>query len=97
MFQHILFIIFILINNESLRSISTSSDDVGDVSTSYDDADMLRKASLFIKINNLWFNVLCSDLSLIDQWRIIFFFFLFNNLLTQQLDMKKLSFLIVLT
>ena len=36
-----------------------------------DDVDILRKASLFIKINILWFCILCFYLPLTDQWRIV--------------------------
>ena len=37
--------------------------------------DILRKASLFIKINILLFYILCSYFLLYGQWRIILFSF----------------------
>lgn len=43
--------LFILINNEAFRSISASSYDVDTSPTSSDDVDILRKDSLFIRIN----------------------------------------------
>ena len=38
-----------------------------------DDVDILQKTSVFIKTNILWLYILCSYLSLIDQWWIILF------------------------